>query len=173
MRILAVVTSISALLATACTHMGVPDGSPRIASAACKAKDTSTDCYILVDAWQEGDNACGVKVARSQDSVGFEKNAKDKWITWKLTDAAADAGFRFAKNGIEPKTKPDGNVALWNANFKNGGADHGGEQFKWKNQNDPQVTAAVDYLYMVNVELRRPPAPPLTCTQDPVIRNLR
>jgi hypothetical protein len=105
--------------------------------------------------------------------VGFDRDARDKWVEWELTPSASNAGFRFASKGIEPKTTPADNVRDWNNNFRNGGADHGGKQFKWKNLNDPRVPRQVDYEYMVNVELRRPPASAVTCTQDPVIRNER
>jgi len=171
---LSLATSIGALLAAACTpHMGVSDGSPSIASAACEAKGSNSDCHILVDAWIKDDGGCEVAVIRSQDTVGFKKDATDKWIEWELAASAANAGFRFSGNGIEPKPTPADNVRRWNDNFRNGGANHGGKQFKWKNLNDPRVTAAVDYRYMVNVELRRPSAPAVTCKQDPVIRNER
>jgi len=174
MRRLSLAASITALLAAACTpHMGVSEDTKPAASAACKSKDTDSNCHILVDVWPKDGGGCEVAVIRSQTTVGFAKNAKDKWVEWELTPSAASAGFRFAKNGIEPKTTPADNAAKWNDNFKNGGADHGGEQFKWKNQNDPRVTTAVDYLYMVTVELQRPGSPALTCTQDPVIRNQR
>ena len=153
--------------------MGMSEGSPSIASAACKSKDTDSNCHVLVDVWPKDSGGCEVEVIRSQTTVGFAKDAKDKWVEWELTASAASAGFRFAKNGIEPKTTPADNVANWNNNFRNGGADHGGKQFKWKNLNDPRETKAVDYLYMVTVELQRPNAPALTCTQDPVIRNQR
>jgi hypothetical protein len=174
MRMIAVATAISALLASACTHhQGLAQGSPPIASAACKPTDTDSDCHILVDVWPKDGGGCEVAVVRSQHTVGFKKDARDKRIEWALTSSAESAGFRFSSNGIEPKTTPAGNETRWNDNFKNGGPDHGGRQFKWKNLNDPRVTAAVDYHYMVNVELRRPPAPPITCSQDPLIRNQR
>lgn len=174
MRRLSLAAAIAALLAAACTpHMGVPGDIKPAASAPCKSKDTDSDCHILVDVWPKDGGGCEVAVIRSQTTVGFAKNARDKWVEWELTASAVSTGFRFTRNGIEPKTTPADNVDKWNSNFKNGGPDHGGRQFKWKNQNDPRETRAVDYLYMVTVELQRPGAPALTCTQDPVIRNQR
>lgn len=171
MRLLSFMTSISAMLAACASPIDKPNGPPSIASTACKAKGNKADCYILVDAWKTNGD-CKVMVVPSQATVGFDKDAKDKWVEWKLTENAADEGFRFTNKGIEPKTTPDGNVALWNSNFRNGGADHGGKQFKWKNQNDPAVTNAVDYRYFVEVELRESGVT-RTCREDPVIRNER
>jgi hypothetical protein len=143
---------------------------------ACKGQDNTADCYILVDAhFDAAANRCSVGVVPSQSDVGFKNGAKDKWVQWMLTESAADAGFRFTRNGIDPKSSPPGstaNVAAWNRNFSSGGADHGGDQYKWKNANDA-MQAGNDYFYLVTVELRRPGLPTVTCTQDPVIRNQR
>jgi hypothetical protein len=168
------IITAAALFAVGCTPpRSMHSGTGVARAAACKAKDSAADCSILVDAvLREKDNTCVVTVVLSQQTVGFKKDAKDKWIEWELTESASDEGFRFVSDGIAPKAAPAGNIDRWNRNFKNGGADHGGKQFKWKNGNDP-AQAGTDYEYMVTVELRRPPAPAVVCMQDPVIRNQR
>lgn len=167
----------AALLAAGCASQQPspttfhPAGTP-----ACKGQDNSADCYILVDAYLDpATGQCSVVVVPSQFNVGFKNGAKDKWVQWMLTESAAETGFRFARNGIDPKANPPGspaNVTAWNRNFSNGGADHGGDQYKWKNANDP-AQGGIDYFYLVQVELRRPGLPTVSCYQDPVIRNQR
>jgi hypothetical protein len=101
-------------------------------------------------------------------NVGFKKNAKDKWIEWAFSGSSL-TGAKFVSKGIDPKL-PQANIDAWNANFRNGGADHGGRQFKWKNQNDPGQ-AGKEYEYLVKGEVPRPGGVTWTCTQDPVIKN--
>jgi hypothetical protein len=144
-------------------------------AGACKAKDTADECYILVDAvYNTTTGKCSVNVVPSQQDVGFLNGVKDKWIRWKLTESAEDEGFRFV--AIDPKSTPPGsaeNVRAWGANFSNGGAEHGGKQFKWKNGNAASQ-AGTAYQYLVTVRLPRPgSAPEVRCTEDPVIRNQR
>lgn len=174
MRMLPPIITAAALFATGCTppRSMHPPGMGVASAAACKAKDTAADCSILVDAWLNPGGTCEVAVVKSQHTVGFKNGANDKWIEWALTESASDEGFRFASDGITPKAAPAGNIDRWNRNFRNGGADHGGKQFKWKNGNDP-AQAGTEYEYMVTVELRRPPAPVVVCKQDPMIRNQR
>jgi hypothetical protein len=172
MRMLPLVTVLAVLLIAGCKSPKGLGEDPSTRAATCKPQDSTGDCSIVVDAWLNADGSCDVAVVRSQLTVGFKNGAKDKWIHWTLTGSAADSGFEFARNGIAPKAMPDGNVARWNANFKNDGVSHGGRQFNWKNGNDP-AQAGTDYAYMVTVELPRPGTTPLRCTQDPVIRNQR
>lgn len=145
------------------------DPPPTFVETACAANDNDADCSILVDVSMNADGTCSVEVLKSQYTVGFKRGAKNKWVQWSLT-SSSPRDFRFASKGIDPKTSPADNVAKWNANFKNGGASQGGRQFNWKNGNDPQQAGTV-YVYMVNVELPRPPGAPLTCKQDPFIKN--
>lgn len=180
MRQIPLAFAAAAFLAAGCasnepTNMG--GFSPSAKGNACKKKDNAADCYIVVDAdYDPITNKCrSIGVVGSQSDVGFHVDAKDKWVRWLLTDSAIDAGFRFTAKGIAPKSSPPGspvNVAAWGGNFSNGGADHGGEQYKWKNGNDP-AQAGADYLYLVTVEVRGTDGSMVTCTQDPVIRNQR
>ena len=171
-----VFTVIAMFLAGCGAHMTSDGESVSARSASCKSADSDSDCSIVVDAWMNGDGTCSAEVIKSQEKVGFKKNAKDKWVEWEFTAAAEDAGFRFPSNGIEPKSTPEGNAANWAANFgTQGGAVGNGKRFKRKNTNDPRAQPiAIEYFYMVNVELQRPPLAPLPCKpQDPVIKNQR
>jgi hypothetical protein len=178
MRQLPIVFATAALLTASCAShqpMSEEHGMAATRAGACKAKDTPDECYILVDAtYNAATNRCTVDVVPSQQDVGILKGVKDKWIRWKLTESAADEGFRFA--AVDPKSTPPGsaaNVTAWRLNFSNGGADHGGKQFKWKNGNAASQEGT-EYQYLVTVRLPRPgSAPDVICTRDPVIRNQR
>lgn len=175
MRMFPLVTAVSVLMTVGCSPPKAGDEvSASTRPPACKAKDSAADCSIVVDAWMNTDGSCEAAVVKSQSTVGFKKDAKDKSIEWTLTESAQDDGYRFTSKGIDPKTTPADNVANWNKNFKGGGTTHGDSVFKWKNLNSDSLSPAIDYLYMVAVELRRPHLAPLPCKlQDPVIRNQR
>jgi hypothetical protein len=159
----------AAVLLAACSSPRMMHGA---SAAACKKKDNSADCAILVDvSLNAAETACTAKVLDSQLDVGFSKNSRDKWIEWMLSESS-DERAGFTRDGIAPKTTPSGNETRWNDNFKNGGASHGGRQFKWKNLNDP-AQAGTAYEYMVKVEVRLNGGRTLSCQQDPVIRNQR
>jgi hypothetical protein len=158
---------MAAVLMSACAQQ--PPGFVPATSGLCKAADNDADCTILVDvaANPQGTN-CTVKVLDSQFTVGFKRDAAEKWIRWEISGSSLE-GARFARNGIDPKP-PQANIDAWMLNFKNGGADHGGRQFKWKNDNGPNQVAR-SYEYLVAVQVPRPGGATWDCKQDPVIRN--
>lgn len=142
----------------------------------CRTIDNNRDCDILVDAWLEPDGrTCKAAVVKSQNNIGFRREAQNKKIDWRLTDRAADDGFRFLPNGIEPTREPEGNQDRWRSNFEGDVNDvAGGKRIKLKNKNDPNQTQQIEYHYLVRVQLERLGMPPMPCTPvDPIIKNQR
>ncbi len=168
-----IVTFLSALMYVGCTPHMAMSSDAEAKDASCKSSNSSSDCYIVVDAWLEEDGSCTAAVLKSQEMVEFKKDARDKKIEWRFSDTAEHDGYRFLPNGIEPKATPSGNIDNWNDNFD---ADMigGGKKFKLKNKNKASQPHTIDYFYKVRVQLERPHLAPLTCkVQDPVIRNRR
>lgn len=159
MRMLMIAAAVALAACGADPKLGTrdapPDDPPR-----CKGQGTGTndaDCTIVVDVVPK-DGGCMITVGAGLEIVEFEKNAKNKWIVWRLRDGEKD--FSFTGRGIEFKNDDPSDP-----NFIVGNAYQQRKAFHWKNRNK---AGGGEYEYGIEVRNLKTN---VACGFDPVIKN--
>jgi hypothetical protein len=154
MRILTLILATALCAGCQSSHVGAT-----IAAAECKDKDNVDECKIVVSI---SESDCLPSVPVAQLTVGFKKNAKDKFIWWQINSDQQDKWF-FASNGIAPKAV---NKKEWDDNFDNAGRFERKSAFRWKNKNKDEQSGS-EYRYEITVIN----ADDKVCKLDPIIKN--